>query len=71
MLMTVVSIPLFQDPLFSIVSENSEHLYVSRPFVLLGCIAMLGVRALGPLFLVQYHVYRMRPTPTRPTVLAR
>ena len=68
--MTAVSIPLFQDPLFSIVSEDSEHFYVSKPFMLLGCMAMLGIRVLGPLLLVQYHIYRMRQASAGSAVLA-
>ncbi len=47
MLMTSVSIPLFRDPLFSIVGEDSDRFYVSEPFMLLGCMAMLVIRAMG------------------------
>jgi hypothetical protein len=68
MLMTAVSILLFQDPLFSIVSEDSEHFYVSKLFMLMGCIAMLVIKVFGPLILVQYHIYRMRQTSTGPVV---
>jgi hypothetical protein len=62
MLMTAVPISSFRDPLFSILSEDSEHFYVSKLLMLLGCMAMLVIRGLGPLLLVQYHIYRMRQT---------
>jgi hypothetical protein len=62
MLMTAVSIPLLHDPLFGIISEDSEHFYVSKPFLLLGCMTMLVIKVFGPLLLVQYHIYRMRRT---------
>jgi hypothetical protein len=71
MLMTAISIPLFRDPLFSIAGEDSDHFHVSKPFMLLGCMAMLVIRVLGPLLLVQYHIYRMRQISMGPAVLGR
>jgi hypothetical protein len=68
MLMTIVCIPLFQDPLFSVISEDSEHFYVSKLFMLLGCMAILVIKVFGPLLLVQYHIYRMRQTSMGPVV---
>lgn len=47
--MTAVSIPFLQDPLFSITSEDSEHVYLSKSFMLLGGMAMLVIKAFGPL----------------------
>jgi hypothetical protein len=69
--MTAVSIPFLQDPLFSITSEDSEHVYLSKPFMLLGGMAMLVIKAFGPLLLVQYHIYRMRQTSTAPPASGR
>ena len=69
MLMVAVSIPLFRDPLFHTLSEDSEYFYVSKLFMLLGRMAMLVISGFGPMLLVQYHIYRMRQTPMDPTVL--
>jgi hypothetical protein len=69
MFMTAVAIPFFQDSLFRILSEGSEHFYVSKLFTLLGCMTMLAIGGLGPLLLMQYHIYRMMRTSMRPTLL--
>jgi hypothetical protein len=63
--MTAVSIPLLQDPLYSITGEGSNHVYPSKPFMLLSCMAMLVIEVF-PLLLVQYHIYRMRQTLVAP-----
>jgi hypothetical protein len=68
--MTAVSIPLLQHPLFSITSKDAEHVYLSKPFMLPGCMAMLVVKVFGPLLLVQYHIYRMRQTYITPPASA-
>ena len=47
MLMSAVSIPLFRDSLFSIVGEDLDRFYVSKPFMLLGYMAMLVIGVLG------------------------
>ncbi len=67
--MTAASFPLFQDPLFSIVSEDSDRFYVSKPFVFLGCMATLLIRVLGPLLLAQLQLYRMRQVSMVPVVI--
>jgi len=69
--MTAASFPLYQDPLFSIVSEDSDRFYVSKPFVFLGCMAMLLIRLLGPLLLVQLQLFWMRQISTVPVVVER
>ena len=69
--MTAASFPLFSDPLFSIVSEESDRVYVSKPFVFLGCMAMLLIRVLGPLLQVQLQLYRLRQTSTMSVVVNR
>lgn len=60
MLMTVVSFPAFHGSFSSIVSEDSEHFYVSQSFMLKGYLVTLVMKVFGPLLLVQYHIYRMR-----------
>jgi len=47
MLMATVSVPLFRDPFSSIIGEDSDRFYVSKPFMLLGCMAMLVIRVVG------------------------
>ena len=47
MLMATVSVPLFRDPLSSIIGEDLDRFYVSKPFTLLGCMAMLVIRVVG------------------------
>ena len=69
--MIAVFIPFFPDPLFSIISEDSEYVYLLKPFMLLGGMAMLVIKAFGPLLLVQYHIYRMRQTSTAPPASGR
>lgn len=59
---------LFQDPLFSIVSEESGQFYISKYFVMLGCVALLLVRLLGPLLLMRSQIYRMRQVSSAPLV---
>jgi hypothetical protein len=53
--MTAVSIPPFWDPLFSIVGEDLDRFYVSKPFVLLGFMAILVIRVVTRIFPLPLH----------------